>query len=156
MGFLLGHQCPNVLHIWDKMCLTFGHENILVVESMLLFKESRLSCTESLVQHGELKFRDNMNISSLFGMITVHFLLKDIYCSCNAGISYSLSSLAPVLLVDPPTSSSWLVSWRSRWGNIAFYASSLKHLTMKKGTLFTDSDWKAPLIKGMIQTASLL
>ena len=42
-----------------------------MVESILLSEESRYSCTESLVQPVELKFLDDINISILFGVVTV-------------------------------------------------------------------------------------
>ena len=64
---------------------------------MILFEDRRLSFAVSLVQPVELKFWDDMNISTLFGTITVYFSLKFINCSFNMSISYSLSPLAPVL-----------------------------------------------------------
>ena len=67
--------------IQERKCLTLALRIYLVVESILLLGESRQSCTEKLVEPAELKFWDDMNISILFGYITVYTWLKDIYCS---------------------------------------------------------------------------
>ena len=64
---------------------------------VVLFKEHRLSVTESLAQSVELKFVDDMNISFFFDKITIDFWLKDMHYSFNMSISYSQSPLTPVL-----------------------------------------------------------
>ena len=39
----------DVRHVWERLCLTFGHGNIAVVESMVHFEGRRLSFTNRLV-----------------------------------------------------------------------------------------------------------